>query len=175
MKTKLLSTVVGLLIVVSTLAQDYKRVQVTTKEGITYKGKDGTLTKESVSFLSGSSQRTFNLADVNIVQAREGKAGKWALYSGGGCLGLGLIVSLTQGGKYNETSGEVYDTGTLLAGSVLWAAIFAGAGALVGSATDKWEIVYNRVNSMGLKNFKFDIGTNQYAGVNFTLTYKFRN
>ena len=102
MKTKLLPTIIGLLIVVSTFAQDYKRVQVTTKDGITYKGKNGTLTKESVSFLSGSSQKTLNLADVNIVQAREGKAGKWALYSGGGCLGLGLIVSLTQGGKYNE-------------------------------------------------------------------------
>ncbi len=175
MKTKLLSTVVGLLIVVSTFAQDYKRVQVITKDGITYKGKDGTLTKESVSFLSGSGQKTFNLADVNIVQAREGNAGKWALYSGGGCLGIGLIVSLTQGGKYNEVSGETYDTGTLLAGSVIWAAIFAGAGALVGSATDKWEIVYNRTTSSVLKNFKFDVGTNQYAGVNFTLTYKFRN
>ncbi len=175
MKAKFFSVIICLFIVGATSAQDYKRVQVTTKDGFTVKGKNGLLTKESISFSSGSGQKTYSLSDVNLVQAREGKAGKWALYSGGGCLGLGLIVSLTQGGKYNEISEQTYDTGTLLAGSLVWAALFAGAGALIGSATDHWENVYVRNTSSLLKNFKFNLGANRYAGVNLTLTYKFRN
>jgi hypothetical protein len=173
MSKKVLSVILFFLIVGATNAQDYKKVQVTTREGMTIKGKNGILTKESISFLTGSGQRTYPISDVNLIQAKEGKAGKWALYSGGGCLGIGLIVSLTQGGKYNETSGETYDTGTLLAGSVIWAGIFAGAGAIVGSLVDNWEIVYNRNTSAVLKNFRFDLGTNQYAGLNFRLSRKF--
>jgi len=173
MTKKVFTITAFLLIFFATFAQDYKRVQVTTKDGITVKGKNGILTKESVSFLSGSGQKTYPLTDVNIIQAREGKAGKWALYSGGGCLGLGVIVSLTQGGKYNEISQTTYDTGTLLAGSVIWAAIFAGIGGLVGSATDHWQIVYNRNSSSILKNIKFDLGANRYAGLNFKFSYKF--
>ena len=97
------------------------------KNGQVYKGKKGTLTGESISISSNQAQKTFPLTDVTLVQAKEGKAGKWALAMGGGCLGVGIIVSVTQGGKYNEVSGETYDTGTLLLGSFLWAGIFEGA------------------------------------------------
>lgn len=175
MAKKLFLVIVASLIVGAAFAQDYKKVQVITKDGLTIKGKNGILTQESITFIGGSGQKTFPLSDVNLVQAKEGKAGKWALYSGGGCLGLGLIVSLTQGGKYNEVSDMTYDTGTLLIGSVIWAGIFAGAGAIIGSLSDDWETVYNRTSSSLHKNFKFNLGANQYAGLNLTLSFKFPN
>lgn len=164
---------VCLMFVLASTAQDYKKVQVTTKDGLTLKGKSGVMSQESISFLSGSGLKTYSLTDVNLIQAKEGKAVKWALYSGGGCLAIGLITSFTQGGKYNEISGETYDTGTLLLGSVVWAGLFAGVGALIGSLTDQWQIVYNRNTSSLMKNFKVDLAPSQYAAVNLKLTYKF--
>ena len=173
MKKNLVCFVIALLSISMVTAQDYKIVQVTLKNGQVFKGKDGTLTNESVSFLSGSAQKTYPLNEVNLVQAKEGKAKKWALAMGGGCLGVGLLVSVTQGGKYNEISGETYPVGTLIAGSVIWAGVFAGAGALIGSAADKWQNVYITKTSSMLKNFKLNLGPSRYAKVNIGVTYRF--
>lgn len=173
MKKNLLCVIIALLSVSMITAQDFKIVQVTLKNGQVFKGKNGTLSNESISFLSGSAQKTYPLNEVNLVQAREGKAKKWALAMGGGCLGVGLLVSVTQGNKINEATGEPYGTGTLLAGSVIWAGIFAGAGALIGGATDKWQNVYITKSTSMLKNFKFNLGPSRYAKVNIGITYKF--
>ena len=41
-------------------AQDFKIVQVTLKNGQVYKGKKGTLSNESISFLSGQSAKNLS-------------------------------------------------------------------------------------------------------------------
>lgn len=173
MKKNLIFIIIAFLSVSLVTAQDFKIVQVTLKNGQVYKGKKGTLTGESISFLSNQAQKTFPLTDVTLVQAKEGKAGKWALAMGGGCLGVGIIVSVTQGGKYNEVSGETYDTGTLLLGSFLWAGIFAGGGALIGSASDKWQNVYISKATSMLKYLNINFVPTKYAKVNIGFTYKF--
>ena len=173
MKKNLFCIIISLLSVSMVTAQDYKIVQVTLKNGQVFKGKQGTLSGESISFLSGSAQKTYPLNEVNLVQAKEGKAIKWALGMGGGCLGIGLLVSVTQGNKTNEATGEAYGTGTLLAGSVIWAGLFAGAGALIGGASDHWQNVYISKVTSKLKNFDLNIGPNRYAILNIGFTYKF--
>lgn len=173
MKKNLICIIIALLCVSMVAGQDFKIVQVTLKNGQVFKGKKGTLTNESISFLSGSAQKTYTLNEVSLVQAKEGKAGKWALAMGGGCLGVGVLVSVTQGGKYNEATGETYDTGTLLLGSLIWAGIFAGGGALIGSASDKWQNVYISKATSMLKYFNINFIPNKYAKVNIGFTYKF--
>ena len=117
-------------------AQDFKIVQVTLKNGQVYKGKKGTLTNESISFLSNQAQKTFPLNEVTLVQAKKGKAGKWALAMGGGCLVWGLLSIVDKVGSRNYSTLDVdLSYGTLLLGSLSWAGIFAGGGALIGSAS----------------------------------------
>jgi hypothetical protein len=164
---------------ISQAQQTYKKVKVTTKDGVIAKGSKATLSDESISFTMKGVPKTYSLSEVLTVQAREGKAGKWALYSGGGCLGIGILVSVTLGGNYNETSGETYDTGTLLLGSVLWAGIFAGAGALIGSASDHYENVYispkttSFLNKFNLNLSSKQLSMNNPTKYNLTLSYKF--
>lgn len=173
MKKNLICFIIALLSVSMVAAQDYKIVQVTLKNGQVSKGKKGTLTGESISFLSGSAQRTYPLNEVNLVQAKEGKAGKWALAMGGGCLGVGLIVTAAQAGKVNESTGVTYDAGTLIAGSLIWAGIFAGIGAIIGNASDRWENVYITKPTSRLKNFDINFGPNRFAKYNVGFAYKF--
>jgi hypothetical protein len=173
MKKILIGVILALLSVSVVTAQDYKIVQVTLKNGQVFKGKKGTLSAESVSFLSGSAQKTYPLNEVSLVQAREGKAGKWALAMGGGCLVVGLIVTATQAGKVNEASGETYSAGTLIAGSLIWTGIFAGAGALIGNASDHWQNVFITKATSKLKNFDINFGPNRFAKYNVGFAYKF--
>ena len=173
MKKNLLCIIIALLSVCVVTAQDYKIVQVTLKNGQVFKGKKGTLSNQSISFLSGSVQKTYALNEVSLVQAKEGKAGKWALAMGGGCLGICLIATAAEAGKVNESTGATYDAGTLIAGSILWAGIFTGVGALIGAGIDHWQNVYITKATSRLKNFNFNFGPNRYAKYNFTLAYKF--
>ncbi|HER09565.1 MAG TPA: hypothetical protein ENO20_11720 [Bacteroides sp.] len=156
-------------------AQDYKHVQVSLRDGQTYKGKNGIISEGALTFTSGSMQKTYSLTDVNIIQAKEGKALKWALGCGGGCLAIGLITTATQAGKYNDISGETYSAGTLLAGSLIWAGAFAGVGALIGSLTDPWKIVYNRSSASIWNDLDLNLAPDPFTGVNLTLSYKFPN
>jgi len=178
MKKIMFFILAGFLSIGISYGQSYKKVKVTLKSGLITKGSKATLTEESVSFIQSGSQKTYALSDVLTVQAKEGKAGKYALYSGGGCLGIGVLVAVTQGGKYNEITGEPTDTGTLLLGSVLWAGIFAGAGALVGTLSDSYQNIYISKSSSMLKKFDFNLDSspitrNNPTKYNFTLSYKF--
>jgi len=167
---KIFLLTMGLIILGAIQAQDYKLVKVDLKEGITLKGKDAILTRESISFLSGGAQKTFPLSDVNLIQAKEGKAGKWALGFGGGCLAIGVIAGVASGTEGIEEAGGT--VGLYAAGLVIWTAAFTGLGYLVGNLVDQWDVVYNKNTSSLLKNFNFNVGSNQYAGINFTLSYK---
>lgn len=170
MKKILFCIIVALLSVSVVTAQDFKKVQVTLKNGQVFKGKSGTLTSESVSFLSSSGQKTFSLGEVNLVQTKEGKAGKWALGMGGGCLGLCVITIAASG---SEVDAGTYTYGQLIGGSVIWVAIFTGAGYLIGNATDHWNNAYISKGSAMLKNFNLNIGPSKYAKCNVGFTYRF--
>lgn len=161
----------SLFIVHATFGQEYKRVQVTLRDGQVDKGKNGFISDGAFTFVTGNMQKTYDLTDVNIIQAKEGKAGKWALYSGGGCLALCAISGLVTGSEGLEEIGAT--TGQFIAGSLIWTGIFAGAGALIGGLSDPWEIVYSRSTSSLWKNLDINLGSDQYAKINLILTYKF--
>jgi hypothetical protein len=170
MRKNLLCIIIALLCVSIATAQDFKKVQVTLKNGQVFKGKKGTLTNESVSFLYGSAQKTFPLNEVNLVQTKEGKAGKWALGMGGGCLGVCVITLAASGSAVNDGT---YTYGQLIAGSVIWVGIFTGAGVLIGSALDHWNNAYISKVTSQLKNFDLNIGSTKYAKYNVGFSYRF--
>jgi hypothetical protein len=171
MERKLICVLIGLLVICCTYSQEYKIVKVTLREGLILKGKNALISNQTLNFTSGSALRTYSLNDVNIIQAKEGKAGKWALGFGGGCLGLCIISGIASGQEGIEAAGAT--VGTYVAGSILWTGIFACLGALIGNGVDQWEIVYNRNTSSIWKNFDFNIGSTQKAKYNFSLSYKF--
>lgn len=151
-------------------AQEYPKVKVTTNDGLILKGKKGVLTDESITFLVSNSPKTYSLNDVSLVQAKEGKAGKWALGFGGGCAGIVLVAGLISGSDGIEDAGGT--TGTYIIGGVIWTGIFAGIGALIGNASDHYETVFLRSTASLLKNFDLNISPNQFAKYNLTLSYK---
>jgi len=177
MKRNLICMIIALLSICVVTAQDYKIVQVTLKNGQVFKGKKGILSNESISFLSGSAQKTYPLNDVSLVQAREGKAGKWALAMGGGCLGVCIVVIAVNAssGTTDPNTGETitYSTGQLIAGSLIWTGIFAGAGALIGNASDHWQNVFITKTTSKLKNFDINFGPSRFAKYNVGFAYKF--
>ena len=171
MKCKFIAIIIGILITNVIYSQEYKIVKVSLKNGLIVKGKNGFITNEALSFTSGTTLKTFSLNEVNVIQAKEGKAGKWALGFGGGCAALCLISGIASGAEGLEAAGAT--TGQYIAGSVIWTGIFAGLGALIGNGVDQWEIVYNKSASSILKNFDLNLGSTQAAKYNLTLTYKF--
>jgi hypothetical protein len=171
MTKKAICLIIGCLIIGATFAQEYKKVQVSLSDGIVLKGKNASINDASVSFTSGSILKTYPLTDVNLIQAKEGKAGKWALGFGGGCLGICIISGLAVGSEGIEEVGGT--TGTYIAGSIIWTGIFAGVGYLIGNAADDWQVVYQKTTSSILNKFDFNIGSDPIAKINFTLTYKF--
>jgi hypothetical protein len=170
MKKNLICIIIALLSVSMVSAQSYKIVQVTLKNGQAIKAKKGTLTNESISFLSGSVQKTYPLNEVSLVQAKEGKAGKWALAMGGGCLGVCIIAIAGSG---SAVDAGTYSYGQLIAGSIIWTGIFAGIGAVIGNATDHWQNVYITKANSQLKNFDINFGPSKFAKYNIGFAYKF--
>lgn len=160
-------------------AQDFKIVQVTLENGQTFKGKKGILTDESISFRSGTDQKTVPLSEVSLVQAKKGRAGKLALAMGGGCFGICVISIAATGGEVTsvDASGNsttvTYPMGQLMAGTIIWTGIFAGIGALIGGASDHWQNVFISKKSSFLNNVNLNIGPNKYAKVNIGFTYRF--
>ncbi len=147
-------------------AQTYPKVKVTLKNGTIVEGKKGNITKESISFMEGTALKTYDLSEVTLIQAKKGKAAKWALGCGGGCLGICLI---TTAANPNDD-----DVGTLLAGSLIWTGVFAGVGALIGHLTDDYNSVYgNTGTSSIIKRFNLGLASNQFTNYNLTLSYKF--
>ena len=157
-------------------AQQYKKVRVTLKEGMVLKGTNGILSQESVSFFSGKTQQTFPFSKVLTIEGKNGSAGKWALYSGGGCLAIAVIAGVATGKSGIEETGAT--VGQYAAGCVLWTGIFAGIGAIIGTLTDPYRNVYISRSSSMLKNVNLNLSTAQItkfntAKCNFTLAYKF--
>jgi len=151
-------------------AQQYKKVKVTTTEGFVEKGKKGILTNESFTFLSGTESKTYTLDQLQMVQAKEGKAGKWALGFGGGCAGLVLISGIAAGSGGIADAGGT--TGTYIVGGLIWTGLFAGVGALIGVLVDDYETVYLKgTASRMMQNLKLNVYSNQFTNYNVGLTY----
>jgi hypothetical protein len=157
-------------------AQSFSKVKVTLNNGLILKGSKALIGNETISFVMQGSQKTYPLSDVRLVMAREGKAGKWALGCGGGCLALCVISGIASGSEGIEEAGG--DVGTYILGSILWTGIFAGVGAIIGSASDRYETVYISNNTSWINKFDIKLGSNQYSRynrskANLTLRYKF--
>ena len=152
-------------------AQQYNNVRVTLRDGVILEGKQGFISDESVSFTTGTTQQTYSLYDVNLIQAKQGKAKKWAIGCGAGCAGVCILAGVVSGA---ETLADLDSNwGTYALGSVLWTAIFAGSGALIGHLTDDYQTVYSGGMSSLLKNLRLNVTSNQLSKYNLTLAYRF--
>ncbi len=153
-------------------AQTYSKVKVTLKNGATVEGKKGNITEESVSFMEGTTLKTYDLSGVSLIQAKKGKAGKWALGCGGGCLGVCIIAGAASGAEGIEEQGGT--VGQYIGGSILWTGIFTCIGALIGHLADDYNNVYlNNKTSSLIKSLDLGLTSNQVANYNLTLSYNF--
>ena len=171
--TKIISLLAFVLLLANvSFAQTYNKVKVTLNNGVTIEGKKGNITEESVSFMKGTTLKTYDLSEVSLIQAKKGKALKWALGCGGGCLGVCLIAGVASGEEGIEDAGGT--VGEYIGGSILWAGIFAGVGALIGTLSDDYNNVYmNSKTSSLIKRFDLGLTRNPAANYNLTLSYKF--
>jgi hypothetical protein len=174
MKKILCFSIALFLCMVVTYAQTYPKVKITMKNGGIVTGSKGTIDKESISFTMEGSPQKYSLSDVSMIQSKKGSAGKWALGCGAGCLGFYGISYLISPSTYEDAG---LSGGQVLFGALIWAGVSAGVGALIGAATDHYEIVYSKNLSM-LKQFNLDFSTNQMTRYtpqtnNFTLSYRF--
>ncbi len=152
-------------------AQQYNKVKVTLRDGVILEGKQGFISDEAVSFTTGTTQQTYSLYDVNLIQAKQGKAMKWAIGCGGGCAAICVISGVVSGQTVLDDYG--YGWGTYALGSLIWVGIFAGTGALIGHLSDDYVTVYSGGMSSVLKNFNINVSSNQLARYNLTLSYRF--
>jgi hypothetical protein len=166
-----------------TYAQTYKKVKIIMNNGSMIEGNNGSIEKDAFVYgiknpndASFDLQNSVPLSDVSIIQAKKGKAGKWALGCGGGCLGFYIIDFIAVGGSSGiEDLG--YSTGQFALGVVVLTVAAAGIGALIGSATDPWNIIYSK-NLSELKKINLNFTSGQFARYtprtnNFTLSYRF--
>jgi hypothetical protein len=165
-----------LCMIVSYAQTTYPKVKVTLKNGMVEKGSKGTLDKESFSFSSGSELKTYSLSDVSMIQASKGSGGTWAAGCAGGCLGYLIVDFIYIGGVQGIEDGGT-TVGAFMGLSVLCIGASAGIGYLIGSAFDKYEIVYSK-NLSYLQHLDLNFSASQltrYTPVtnNFTLSYRF--
>lgn len=169
MKRNLFCFLILLFSVNMLIAQEYKKAKVTLNSGVTVEGKKALLTTESFSLQVLETRRTYALDEVQLVQAKQGKAGKWALGFGGGCAALVVISGVIAGSEGIEDAGGT--TGTYILGGVLWTGIFAGVGAIIGALVDNYETVYIRQSSSRFKNFNLKVIPNPIAKPALGLSY----
>ncbi|MBN1117159.1 MAG: hypothetical protein JXA77_08145 [Bacteroidales bacterium] len=152
-------------------AQSYSKVKIIKADGFTVEGKQAVLQQESVTFTEkNGSLQTCNLSDVLYIQAKKGKAKKWALGCAGGCAGFMLVSVVAASASENVT---VYGD----AGGVLFAlGLSAGVGALIGTLTDNYETVYtnpgNRISSI-INKIDLQLSGTTMAPYAMSLAYKF--
>ena len=110
-------------------AQSYKKVKVTLKEGQVITGSKGLLSEESISFKTGGVQTDYPLSKVMAIQAKQGKAGMYALASGCGCFSIFALAYAANPDSFEE---QGLSFGQVMVGSLIWSGITAGAGAPAG-------------------------------------------
>ena len=147
-------------------AQTYQQVKVMLSNGLTVKGSNAFILGDSLSVKTGGVQRIYQMSDVLTIQAREGKATKWAVSCGACCLGACLVSGIASGVEGIEESGSTVPQ--YIAGSLLWTGISAGIGALIGIVIDDYDVVYVR-NTSFLDKVKLDFSTRPFTLQNPTV------
>ncbi len=144
-------------------SQNYKSVKVTLDNGLIIKGKNTLIGNESVSLTTNTGPKTYSLDEVTLIQAKQGKAGSWALGCGGCCLGgyaiLGVVAA---SGSLQDLNGNPYqfNFGSFIGETLLATGISAGVGYLIGSILDKEEVVYHGTKPK-LSNLNFNVSTDR--------------
>lgn len=155
-------------------AQQYPEMKIILKNSATIEGEDGILNDESASLLVNNESKTYPLEDVQMVMVKKGLAGKYALWGGGGCAVINLIVIIASSGMEDETGGAKYETSTLVAGSLIWVGICAGGGYLIGSSVDDWNTIYTASSQSSLLDrFKLGFGSSRKGEFRIGLSYNF--
>lgn len=157
-------------------AQTFKKVKVTMSNGMTIKGSSASITNDILYMKTNNIMAEYQLSDVSMIMAKQGKASKWAIGCGGGCLGICMISGIASGAEGIEEAGTT--VGGYIAGSLIWTGFSVGVGYLIGTLLDDYEIVYNK-NFSAIKDkvdlsfspLKFQSNGPLYKMV--TLSYKF--
>jgi len=146
----------------------YKKMKITTREGVLIEGKKGILSQDKVNLSVGGVPKEFSLQDVNLIMAKKGKIGAFAGGFAGGCFAICMIAVIANPNKAN--------TGTLIAGSLIWTGIFAGIGAGIGALADPWKNVYTRdQHSSILKKLDLSFSSYRDAPYNVGVVYRFQH
>ncbi|MBN2105385.1 hypothetical protein JW835_15205 [bacterium] len=151
------------------IAQQYAQVKVWTKSGSMFTGRKGTIDGNILTYLSGGQAKTIPLDDIQMIRAKEGKAGKYAAGCGGGCGAICLAIIIAGG-----TEDEEGETGPLIISSIFWTAVSGGIGYVIGLLTDPWETVYvSGYQSSISKPLQLGMGIKQNGAVTVGLSYHF--
>lgn len=126
----------------------YPKAKIFMKNGQTIEGKRLIMDKEIVVLYVNGSPQAFQTYDVYSIMVKKGYASDFAYCGGGGCLALSAITLLfsyedltSSDSVYVETYGENALEQFIL-GSLIWTAIFATGGYLIGSLVDDWTPIY---------------------------------
>ncbi len=115
------------------------------KGGLTIEGRDLQVNDESVSLTVGGQPTFIDLRDIDRVDVRRSNVMKGACIGGGGCAAIGFIACAASSEDDLEESGG--GRGQCFLGAVIWSALFAGGGALMGSLSSNWDTIYYRTRS----------------------------
>ncbi len=160
------SSLIIMLILCETIsAQSYPRMRILFENGTTVVGKKGFMYEEEVEMQVSGSPIRYSYDEITLIETKKGRVGKYALGFGGGCLAIGLAVTAIN-------TDDEFDTGELILGSVLWAAIFAGVGAGVGALADPWTRVYHsRQQSSVFDRIDLTFSSNRITPYNVGVVY----
>jgi len=128
-----------------TVLQAYPQGKIYLKSGIVVEGKSLEITKDQTKISIAGNTQTFELADVQQIQAKVGKGKRYAKTCSAGCIGLSLGSYMASGGKYEDPdTGEIMEMpfGAYLLSSALYGAVFYLGGYLMGSLSDSRNTVY---------------------------------
>jgi len=126
------------------LVKEYPKGKISLDNGQIITGKNLRVFTDSAVMKVQGIEQEFQLSEVKIIQAKVGKATKWALTCSGGCAALSLGSLLAVGGSTTDAQGNEVeiDAGSYMMGTIIWAGIFYGVGYLIGAMLDDWETIY---------------------------------
>lgn len=115
------------------------------KGSLTIEGRDLEVNGESVSLTVGGQPTFLDLREIDRVDVKHGNAMKGACIGGGACMTIGIVACTASSEEdLSEAGGS---RGQCYAGTMIWASLAAGVGALVAKASEDWETVYYRTSS----------------------------
>ncbi|MBN1163559.1 MAG: hypothetical protein JXB45_03195 [Candidatus Krumholzibacteriota bacterium] len=150
-------------------AQNYDKVKLILKNGVTTEGKYLYMDNKSIKIVENGFEKSYRLEEVNTAMAKESKAGKYALAFGAGCATLCLITIVAN--SSDDTS--EYETSDLIPGAIIWTGIFAGIGALWGNSAEHWDTLYVAPAGSSLSP-SLDLHLSQSANGTYRLGLEYR-